>query len=211
MAPPHPLRRISTGSLSSLARSTDRNTLSASGLDHLTGAMVELSDEMATLSSNVQQMTALHDALGTFNEAFAGYLYALKMNAFCVEWPQAPNEQGFSRLEALEAPDPLAGPSISAQPPTPISAPSRSSTNPADTTYATQYSYNDDEPAPAPAAKKPTTGIRKPSGGVSVKKNASAAAARKKREVSHLNSLDKRKISGLMIRHGNVSWRFPVL
>nr|XP_019009213.1 DASH complex subunit DAM1 [Kwoniella pini CBS 10737]OCF47994.1 DASH complex subunit DAM1 [Kwoniella pini CBS 10737] len=183
MAPPHPLRRISTGSLSSLARSTDRNTSSASGLDHLTGAMVELSDEMATLSSNVQQMTALHDALGTFNEAFAGYLYALKMNAFCVEWPQAPNEQSFSRLEALEVPEPIPIASTSTLPPTPVSAPSRASTNPADMTYATQYSYTEDEPAP-PVAKKPVGGIRKPSGGIPAKKGASTAAAKKKREVS---------------------------
>jgi DASH complex subunit DAM1 len=33
-------------------------------------------------------MTQLHDALGTFNESFAAYMYAMKMNAFCVEWPE---------------------------------------------------------------------------------------------------------------------------
>nr|XP_019043395.1 DASH complex subunit DAM1 [Kwoniella bestiolae CBS 10118]OCF22325.1 DASH complex subunit DAM1 [Kwoniella bestiolae CBS 10118] len=189
MPPPHPLRRISTGSLSSLARSTDRNTSSASGLDHLTGAMVDLSDEVATLSSNIQQMTALHDALGTFNEAFAGYLYALKMNAFCVEWPQAPNEQSFSRMESLEVQDPVPQPSTSAQPPTPTSAPSRTSSsanNAADMTYATAYSFSEDDPVPPPKAKaRPAaTGLRKPSGGVPAKKGAGAAAARKKREVS---------------------------
>ncbi|WWC92953.1 uncharacterized protein L201_007916 [Kwoniella dendrophila CBS 6074] len=187
MPPPHPLRRISTGSLSSLARSTDRNTSSASGLDHLTGAMVDLSDEVATLSSNIQQMTALHDALGTFNEAFAGYLYALKMNAFCVEWPQAPNEQSFSRLEELNIQDPVPIASTStAQPPTPISASSRtsSSANPADMTYATAYSYTEDDHAPAPVTKpRPATGLRKPSGSVPVKKGTAAAAARKKREL----------------------------
>lgn len=90
MAPPHhPLRRISTGSLSSLARSTDKNTSSPSGLEFLQPAMTDLADEAATLAANTTQMTTLHDALGTFNEAFAAYLYALKMNAFCVEWPEA--------------------------------------------------------------------------------------------------------------------------
>jgi DASH complex subunit DAM1 len=49
---------------------------------------MELTDEAATLASNTQQLNELHDALGTFNESFAGYLYALKMNAFCVEWKQ---------------------------------------------------------------------------------------------------------------------------
>jgi DASH complex subunit DAM1 len=84
----HPLRRPSTGSLSSLARSTDRNTSSPSGLDFLQPALSELNDEAATLASNISQLTGLHNALGTFNESFAGCLYALKMNAFCVEWSQ---------------------------------------------------------------------------------------------------------------------------
>ncbi|OWT39441.1 DASH complex subunit DAM1 [Cryptococcus neoformans Bt1] len=107
MAPPHhPLRRISTGSLSSLARSTDKNTSSPSGLEFLQPAMTDLADEAATLAANTTQMTTLHDALGTFNEAFAAYLYALKMNAFCVEWPEAPNELSFSRAESLQKPAP---------------------------------------------------------------------------------------------------------
>lgn len=89
MAPPtHPLRRISTGSLTSLARSQDHATHSSSGLDFLQPALTDLADEAATLASNIQRMTRLHDALGTFNEAFAAYLYAMKMNAFCVEWAE---------------------------------------------------------------------------------------------------------------------------
>jgi len=86
MPPPHPLRRIS-GSLTSLARSQDRTHTSPSGLDFLQPALTELADEAATLVSNIQHLNELHDALGTFNESFAGWLYALKMNAFCVEWP----------------------------------------------------------------------------------------------------------------------------
>ena len=93
MAPPHPLRRISTGSLSTLARSQDRAHTSPSGLDFLQPALTELADEAATLASNVQHLNELHDALGTFNEAFAGWLYALKMNAFCVEWPLVRDKQ----------------------------------------------------------------------------------------------------------------------
>ncbi len=87
MAPPHPLRRISTGSLTSLARSQDRLHTSPSGLDFLQPALTELADEATTLASNIQHLNELHDALGIFNESFAGWLYALKMNAFCVEWP----------------------------------------------------------------------------------------------------------------------------
>ena len=88
MAPSHPLRRLSTGSLSSLHRSQDRHHTSPSGLDFLSPAFQALNDEAAMLEKNVQQLNELHDALGTFNESFAGWLYALKMNAFCVEWPQ---------------------------------------------------------------------------------------------------------------------------
>lgn len=84
----HPLRRPSTGSLSNLARSTDRSESSPSGLDFLQPALAELNDEASTLAGNVAHLTELHNALGTFNESFAGYLYALKMNAFCVEWGQ---------------------------------------------------------------------------------------------------------------------------
>lgn len=50
--------------------------------------MTDLADEAATLAENIAKLNAMHDALGTFNEAFAGYMYALKMNAFCVEWPE---------------------------------------------------------------------------------------------------------------------------
>jgi DASH complex subunit DAM1 len=57
-------------------------------LEFLTGPMFDLSDEAAALASHVQAMNRLHDSLGTFNEAFAGYLYALRMNAFCVEWTE---------------------------------------------------------------------------------------------------------------------------
>ena len=88
MAPPHPLRRISTGSLSSLHRSQDRQHTSPSGLDFLSPALIDLSDEATTLAGNVEKLNELHDALGTFNESFAGWLYAMKMNAFCVEWPE---------------------------------------------------------------------------------------------------------------------------
>lgn len=57
-------------------------------MDFLTGPLLDLSDEAAALATHVHAMNRLHDSLGTFNEAFAGYLYALRMNAFCVEWTE---------------------------------------------------------------------------------------------------------------------------
>ncbi|BEJ02739.1 hypothetical protein CcaverHIS631_0705340 [Cutaneotrichosporon cavernicola] len=99
----HPLRRISTGSLSSLARSQGPSN---SGLDWLEPALTDLADEAATLSANIGRLNEMHTALDKFNEGFAAYLYALKVNAFCVEWNEGPDGNSWRRLEELTAPDP---------------------------------------------------------------------------------------------------------
>jgi DASH complex subunit DAM1 len=49
--------------------------------------MIDLADEAAALHANLE-LNNMCDALDTFNEAFASYLYAMRMNAFCVEWHQ---------------------------------------------------------------------------------------------------------------------------
>lgn len=84
--PTTPLRRISRGSISALSQS--RGSGSATPLTFLEGAMADLADETSVLQSNLEQVETIHEALGTFNESFAMYLYGLKMNAFCVEWPE---------------------------------------------------------------------------------------------------------------------------
>ena len=137
----HPLRRVSTGSLSALARSQDHPppTSSASGLDFLTSAMLDLSDEAATLSSHLTSMNKLHHELGVFNEAFAGYLYALRLNAFCVEWTEAPDEASFKRSAELTS-------QVSSSTTLPTAQPTHQdadSTVPGDLTYATVYSSGD--------------------------------------------------------------------
>ncbi|KAL7424951.1 DASH complex subunit dam1 [Cryptotrichosporon argae] len=214
MAPPHPLRRVSTGSLSSLARSQDRAHASPSGLDFLQPALTDLVDEAATLGANVANLTALHHALGTFNESFASYLYALKMNAFCVEWPEAPDVNSFASVASLlppPDPEPLPLPSPAsdrahARPPSPPSAASA-----ADMTYATMYSSVDEMAAPAPSAPSAPRGIlKKPAGGsgsgvgagagagvgvvpaATVARGKTSAAMKKKRELevaSHIDTL----------------------
>jgi hypothetical protein len=50
--------------------------------------MIDLADEAAALHANLEGLNKMCDALDTFNEAFASYLYAMRMNAFCVEWHQ---------------------------------------------------------------------------------------------------------------------------
>lgn len=183
--PTHPLRRVSTGSLSSLARSQDRNHASASGLDFLQGALTDFADEAATLSTNMQRLGDLHDALDQFNEGFAAYLYALKMNAFCIEWPEAPDPNSWARVQELNGGlgwnelTPASAPqeeriveqshsrrTLTEEPSSPVTM------NAADMTYATAYSAPDyDEPPKRRAAL-----ARKPP----LKKNV---AAKKKRDL----------------------------
>lgn len=198
MAPSHPLRRVSTGSLNSLARSTDRPQSNA-GLDVLAPALQDLADEVAALSTNTQRMSALHDALGQFNEGFAAYMYALKMNAFCVEWPQAPNDSTLARLQQLGgqlAPDPEPTPS----PPRPQEAPQPQHEDDenaaADMTYATAYSP---EPKSRSAPTRRVPPPRAPGAGVVAKKKPAgpglaerkaAAAAKKKREIKISKLID---------------------
>ncbi|PWN53490.1 hypothetical protein IE53DRAFT_384014 [Violaceomyces palustris] len=99
--PTTPLRRVSRGSLSALSHS--RGAGSSTHLSFLEGAMGDLADETSVLQSNLEQLDSIHGALATFNESFAMYLYGLKMNAFCVEWPEAPAEENFERARERSA------------------------------------------------------------------------------------------------------------
>lgn len=83
-----PLRRVSQGSLSALARSQS-GALGSTGLEFLTPAMGDLVDEMEGLVANYEALDRLSKSLDTFNEAFASYLYVMKMNTLCVEWTEA--------------------------------------------------------------------------------------------------------------------------
>lgn len=82
-----PLRRVSQGSLSALARSQSQLP-GSTGLEFLEPAFIELADECELLIENVVGLNKLADSLDAFNESFASYLFALKMNTLCVEWPE---------------------------------------------------------------------------------------------------------------------------
>ncbi|WFD44187.1 hypothetical protein MPSI1_002853 [Malassezia psittaci] len=60
-------------------------------------ALPMLEEETSTLQQNLAQIQEIHNALHTFDESFATFLYGIKMNAFCVEWPEAPSEQDLAR------------------------------------------------------------------------------------------------------------------
>lgn len=93
---PHrtPLRRLSQGSLFRLSRSGVYPD-APHGLGFLEPALGELLDEMEALQVNVAGLKNLSDALETFNESFASWLYVMNMNALTTDWPQAPTPLSF--------------------------------------------------------------------------------------------------------------------
>lgn len=92
-----PIRRISRGSLTAgSGRAHEPTPLSFLQNE----ALPILSEETNALQDNLEQMGEIEHALTTFNENFAMFLYGLKMNAFCVEWPEAPVEENLRRYEA---------------------------------------------------------------------------------------------------------------
>ncbi|KAI9822902.1 MAG: DASH complex subunit dam1 [Thelocarpon impressellum] len=66
-------------------------------LEGLEPAFAELSDSMADLEANMMQMQLMHESLARFSESFASFLYGLNMNAFCVDFPEAPIPDSFKR------------------------------------------------------------------------------------------------------------------
>lgn len=95
--PPTPHRRPNSASSNHGTHyNVDPKTLP---LDEVLGnsALEELSDSMATLDSNMQQLQTVHESLSRFSESFSAFLYGIKMNAWCVEFSEAPSGESFNR------------------------------------------------------------------------------------------------------------------
>ncbi|RAQ48072.1 DASH complex component Dam1 [Aspergillus flavus] len=63
----------------------------------------ELADSMADLEANFMHLQLMHESLTRFSESFASFLYGLNMNAFCVDFPEAPIAESFKRAKQAEA------------------------------------------------------------------------------------------------------------
>ena len=48
---------------------------------------------MADLEANFMHLQLMHESLARFSENFAGFLYGLNMNAFCVDFPEVSYER----------------------------------------------------------------------------------------------------------------------
>ena len=119
--PTTPLRVSSRTSLRDSQGHSTSLGYEESPLQSLEPAFAELSDSMADLEANFMHLQLMHESLLRFNESFASFLYGLKMNAFCVDFPevrwnllfyrcphtnlslQAPVAESFRRAAAEEA------------------------------------------------------------------------------------------------------------
>ncbi|GAO49422.1 hypothetical protein SAICODRAFT_28367 [Saitoella complicata NRRL Y-17804] len=94
--PTTPLRRVQRGSFSELSRNESSATFP---LDAMEPAFAEVSDALSDLHINLEQLQGMHESLAKFSESFASFLYGLNMNAFCVDFPEAPVPESFKRAE----------------------------------------------------------------------------------------------------------------
>jgi DASH complex subunit DAM1 len=56
---------------------------------------------MADLEANFMHLQLMHESLSRFSESFAGFLYGMNMNAFCVDFLEAPVQESFRRAYLL--------------------------------------------------------------------------------------------------------------
>ncbi|KAL2441788.1 hypothetical protein ABEF95_016577 [Exophiala dermatitidis] len=94
--PTTPLRPSSRSSF----RTSQSNVFAGpSPLDNLEPQFAELSDSMADLEANMMHLQLMHERLSRFAESFASFLYGLNMNAFVVDFPEAPIPASFERFQ----------------------------------------------------------------------------------------------------------------
>jgi hypothetical protein len=86
--PTTPLRPSSRSSLRDSVQRGRGAASSGNALEGLQDGFAELSDAMADLEQNFVQLQLMHESLARFSESFAGFLYGMNMNAFCVDFPE---------------------------------------------------------------------------------------------------------------------------
>ncbi|KAL8774979.1 MAG: hypothetical protein Q9209_000458 [Squamulea sp. 1 TL-2023] len=100
--PTTPLRPNSRTSLRESQTFTPGGASSIFPLDSLEPAFAEFSDSIADLEANFMHLQLMHESLSRFNENFASFLYGLNMNAFCVDFPEAPIPESFKRARPVD-------------------------------------------------------------------------------------------------------------
>ena len=85
--PTTPLRPSSRSSFRDSARASAGHD-APFPLNAFEPAFAELADSIADLEANLMHFQLMHESLARFGESFAGFLYGLNMNAFCVDFPE---------------------------------------------------------------------------------------------------------------------------
>lgn len=81
----------------------------AAALDTLEPAFAEMADGLADLEANMLHLQLMHESVARFTESFGAFLYGLNMNAFCVDFVEAPVPESFRRAEGWAADGAAAG------------------------------------------------------------------------------------------------------
>ncbi|KLU84819.1 hypothetical protein MAPG_03855 [Magnaporthiopsis poae ATCC 64411] len=100
--PTTPLRPSSRSSFRDSARDSVHGADASFPLGAFEPAFAELADAMADLEANMMHFQIMHESLSRFSESFASFLYGVNMNAFCVEFPEAPAPESFKRARQME-------------------------------------------------------------------------------------------------------------
>ncbi|KAK6537949.1 DASH complex subunit dam1 [Orbilia ellipsospora] len=145
--PTTPLRE-SSRSRDSVNRFRNSHTAFAP-IESITPFFAELEDGLNILHDNLLQLQQIHENINKFNENFSAMIYGMEMNAFCVDFPEAPIPDSFRREEeaAREAER------FAALQPAPRSE------HDAETTFMTNDTFV--EQPITPASKNPRTPVRR--------------------------------------------------
>ncbi|KAH7369941.1 DASH complex subunit Dam1-domain-containing protein [Rhexocercosporidium sp. MPI-PUGE-AT-0058] len=99
--PTTPLRPSSRSSLRESGKASLRGA-SDLPLEAFEPSFAELNDSLADLDANFMHLALLQESLSRFNNNFSSFLYGLNMNAFCVDFPEAPIPDSFRRARDQE-------------------------------------------------------------------------------------------------------------
>jgi len=97
--PTTPLRPPSRSSLHGSNPPGHVGYTTANPINTLEPAFAELSDSMADLEANFMHLQLMHESLSRFSDCFASFLYGLNVNAWCVDFPEAPTAESFRRAQ----------------------------------------------------------------------------------------------------------------
>ncbi|KAL2811083.1 DASH complex subunit Dam1-domain-containing protein [Aspergillus granulosus] len=101
--PLRPSSRSSVREAHGYGRSIGSAGYNQPAINALEPQFAELADSMADLEANFMHLQLMHESLTRFSESFAAFLYGLNMNAFCVDFPEAPIAESFRRAKQAEA------------------------------------------------------------------------------------------------------------